>query len=246
MNWKIASIVAMTVVNSISPVWAENNWLLEKAKTFKDNKLNSITQTKLSDTKIGDGLKEALRVGITNTIRKTGQNDGFLKNEAIKIQFPENLRTLEKGLRAVGMNKPLDEFVLSMNRSAEKAVPLASGIFTDAIFNMSIQDARKILNGSDSAVTSYFKDKTYQKLKQAFIPMIEKSLGEYDITKKYNHIVGRYNALPMVKKVPAFDPKEYVLNKSLDGLFFVLAEEETKIRKDPSARVTDLLKQVFK
>jgi len=198
----------------------------------------------LSDAKIGSGLKEALQVGTENTVNLTGKTDGYLMNQAIKILMPEKLRTLEKGLRTVGYGPQIDEFVLSMNRAAEQAAPHAKQIFWDAIGEMTFEDARKILAGNDTAATQYFKNKTTGKLTAAFQPVVEKSMNEVGVTRQYNELVGRYQSIPFVKS-ETFDINHYVVTRALDGLFYVLGEEERKIRTNPAARVTDLLKEVF-
>jgi len=199
----------------------------------------------LSDAKIGSGLKEALKIGTENTVNLTGKKDGYFLDQAIKILMPEKLRTLEKGLRAVGYGPQIDEFVLSMNRSAEQAAPAAKQIFWDALEQMTFEDARKILSGNETAATEYFKGKTTDKLTAAFRPVVDKSMNEVGVTRQYNELVGRYESIPFVKK-ETFDLDSYVVTKALDGLFHVLGDEEKKIRTNPQARVTDLLKEVFK
>ncbi|MDO9123031.1 MAG: DUF4197 domain-containing protein [Deltaproteobacteria bacterium] len=201
-------------------------------------------QKGLSDAKIGEGLKEALKVGTENTVSFTGKTNGFFLNQAIKILMPEKLRTLEKGLRAVGYGPQVDEFVLSMNRSAEKAAPFAKQIFWDAIGEMTFEDVRKIFSGHETAATDYFKGKTSDKLTAIFKPIVDKAMNEVGVTRQYKELVGRYEAIPFVKK-ETFDIDHYVVTKALDGLFHVLGEEERKIRTNPTARVTDLLKEVF-
>jgi hypothetical protein len=198
----------------------------------------------LSDVKIGAGLKEALTIGTENTVNLTGKTDGFFKNAAIKILMPEKLKTLEKGLRMVGYGPQLDEFVLSMNRAAEQAAPFAKDIFLNAIGEMTFDDARKILSGGDTAVTDYFKGKTTDNLTVAFRPVVEKTMNEVGVTRQYKDLVGRFQAIPFMNS-EVFDIDSYVVKKSLDGMFYVLGQEEKKIRTDPAARVTDLLKQVF-
>jgi len=198
----------------------------------------------LSDEKIGSGLKEALKIGTENTVNLTGKTDGYFLNQAIKILMPEKLRTVEKGLRAVGYGPQVDEFVLSMNRAAERAAPAAKQIFWDALEQMTFEDARKILSGNETAATDYFKGKTTDKLTAAFRPVVDRSMNEVGVTRQYNELVGKYESIPFVKK-ETFDLDHYVVTKALDGLFHVLGEEEKKIRTNPQARVTDLLKEVF-
>jgi hypothetical protein len=198
----------------------------------------------LSDVKIGSGLQEALKVGTENAVLQTGRIDGFFKNKFIKILMPKPLQTVEQPLRLVGYGPQIDEFVLSMNRAAEKAVPFAKEIFWDAIGQMSFDDARKILAGNDTAATEYFKIKTSKKLHTAFQPTVQSVMNEIGVTRQYNELIGRYKTVPFAQSV-TFDINAYVTEKSTDGLFFVVGQEEKKIRTNPSARVTDLLREVF-
>jgi hypothetical protein len=199
---------------------------------------------RLSDSKIVAGLKEALQVGTGNAINLTGRLDGFFKNAAIKILLPKQLDTFGKGLRMAGQGRMVDEFVLSMNRAAEKAAPEARKIFVDAVKQMSFDDARKILFGNDTAATEYFKDKTSARIATAFRPIIERSMDEVGATRQYKDLIGRFQNLPFAKS-QSLDIDTYVVNKSLDGLFYMVGEEEKKIRKDPLARVSSILKDVF-
>ncbi len=201
-------------------------------------------QSGLSDAKIGSGLKEALKVGTENTVNLTGRLDGYFLNQAIKILMPEKLRNLEKGLRTVGYGPQVDEFELSMNRAAEQVAPFAKEIFWDAIGEITFEDARKILSGHETAATDYFKSKTTDKLTAAFRPVVDKAMNEVGVTRQYKELVGRFQSIPFVKS-ESFDIDHYVVTKALDGLFHVLGEEERKIRTNPTARVTDLLKEVF-
>ena len=201
-------------------------------------------QSGLSDAKIGSGLKEALKVGTGNATSLTGRVDGYFMNQAIKIFMPEKLRNVEKVLRMVGYGPQVNGFVLSMNRAAERAAPAAKQIFWGAIGEMTFDDARKILSGHETAATDYFKGKTTNKLTAAFAPIVDKAMNEVGVTRQYKELTGRYNSIPFVKK-DTFDIDRYVVSKSLDGLFYMVAEEEKKIRTNPAARVTDLLKEVF-
>jgi len=198
----------------------------------------------LSDAKIGSGLKEALKIGTENAIRFTGKLDGYFRNQAIKILMPEKLQTMEKTLRAVGLGPQVDEFILSMNRAAERAAPAAKQIFWDAIGEMTFQDAKKILSGNRTAATDYFKAKTTDKLTTAFRPIVGEATNEVGVTRQYKELVGGFQSIPFVK-TETVDIDQYVTAKALDGLFYVVAQEEKKIRTDPAARVTDLLQEVF-
>ncbi|HXA96492.1 MAG TPA: DUF4197 domain-containing protein [Candidatus Dormibacteraeota bacterium] len=199
----------------------------------------------LPDAKIADGLKEALKVATEKTVSLTGKTDGYFANQAIKILMPDKLKSLESGLRAVGYGSQIDEFVLSMNRAAESAAPQAKQIFVDAIGKMSFDDARKILNGSNTAATDFFKSKTTPQLTTAFKPAVSKSMNDVGVTRQYKDLVGRFESIPFAKS-QAFDLDGYVVDKGLAGLFHVLGEQEQQIRTNPTARVTDLLKEVFK
>jgi hypothetical protein len=202
------------------------------------------SKTQLGDAKIASGLKDALKVGSENAVKLTGKTDGYYRNDAIKILMPKNVRSLEKGLRTLGGGAKIDEFELSMNRAAESAAPEARKIFADAILKMSIDDARKILNGGDTAATDYFKSKTTGELTIAFRPIVEHSMEQFTVTQQWNTLVGQFQSVPFAKS-PSLDINQYVVGKALDGLFFMLGQEEKKIRTDPAARVTTLLKQVF-
>lgn len=198
----------------------------------------------LSDARLGSGLKEALEVATRNAVALTGKTDGYFLNQAIKILMPEKLRTLETGLRMVGYGSEVDDFVLSMNRAAERAAPAAKQIFGDAIGEMTFGDARKILQGNETAATEYFKAKTTDRLTAAFRPVVERAMNEVGVTRQYQELLGSARALPFFKS-GSLDLDGYVVGKALDGLFTVVADEERKIRTDPAARVTDLLREVF-
>jgi len=198
----------------------------------------------LSTEKIGSGLKEALHVGTGNAVESTGKLDGYFANAAIKILMPEKLRTLERGLRAAGQSPRVDEFILSMNRAAEKAAPLAKDIFWGAIKEMTFDDARQILSGGETAATDYFKARATEKLTAAFAPIVKKATDETGVTRQYKDLTARAQSIPFLKS-QALDIDQYVVGKALNGLFYVVAEEERKMRKDPAARVTSLLKDVF-
>ncbi|MFI5328446.1 MAG: DUF4197 domain-containing protein [Candidatus Rokuibacteriota bacterium] len=199
----------------------------------------------LSDAKIGAGLKEALQVATEKTVGLTGKTDGYFSNQAIKILMPEKLRNFESGLRAVGFGGQVDELVLGMNRAAERAAPQAKQIFFDAIGAMSFDDARKLLNGGDTAATEYFRGKTTPRLTTAFRPAVEQSMNQVGVSRQYKDLVGRFDSIPFAKS-QAFDLDGYVVDRGLGGLFTVLAEQEKQIRTNPTARATDLLKEVFK
>lgn len=196
------------------------------------------------DSKIADGLKEALRVGANNAVSTTGRLNGYFTNEVIKILLPEPIKKVERGLRIAGMGSKLDELVLGMNRAAEAAAPYAKDIFGNAIREMTFSDAQKIFKGSDTAATDYFREKTSDKLMVQFKPPVTKVMGEVGVTKQFNQIFSQASRIPFLK-MDKMDLESYVVDRSLFGLFYVLGQEETKIRRDPAARVTSILKDVF-
>jgi hypothetical protein len=190
-------------------------------------------------------LKEAISVGTDNAVKSVSELDGYLTNQAIKILIPEKFKMVTDGLRKIGYNKTVDDFILSMNRAAEKAAPQAKSIFIDAIKEMTFDDAKKILNGNETAATEYFKTKASEKLYDAFTPIISSSVNEVGATRYYKDMVSKFSFLPFVK-TGTLNLDDYVTNKALDGLFHMIGEEEKKIRTDPKARVTELLEKVFK
>lgn len=196
------------------------------------------------DVKVGAALKQALQVGTENAVKLTGRTDGYFSNKAIKILMPERLRTVEKGLRTAGYGSEVDKLVLSMNRAAERAAPEAKKIFWDAIGKMTIDDAQRILNGTPTAATDYFKDKTSASLTLAFRPIVDRAMDEVGTARQYNELFGQAKAIPFLK-TENYDLDRYVVGKALDGLFRVVGDEERKIRSDPAARVTSLMKEVF-
>jgi len=213
---------------------------LDVSKLFQSDKAD-----KLSNGDIVAGLKEALQVGTVNTVDLTGKVDGYFGNAAIKILMPEQIRTVETGLRALGQGERVDEFVLAMNRAAEQAAPAAKDIFWGAIKQMSFDDARRILSGGDTAATDYFRAKTTDTLTTTFRPVVHDTMDKVGVVQQYNQLQSAYKSVPFASALPSFDVETYVVGKALDGLFLVLAEQEKKIRTNPAAQVTDLLKKVF-
>jgi hypothetical protein len=190
------------------------------------------------------GLKEALSIGTNNAVKNVSRVDGYFGNEAIKILMPEKIRKVTEVLSAVGYKKEVDDVVLSMNRAAEKAAPKAVPIFVDAIKHMTFDDAQKILRGGDTAATDFFKEKTSVKLFDEFKPVVTESMDKVGVAQSYKKMTAGYDQVPFMKKEDV-DLDHYVTNKALDGLYHMVGQEEKKIRTDPAAQVTDLLKKVF-
>ncbi len=201
----------------------------------------------LSDGQISDGLKQALSVGTEKAVKLVSAPGGYLENAEIKILLPKNLQPVEKGLRAAGQGPRVDEFIASMNHAAESAAPEAAGIFGAAVKAMTIDDARKLLAGGDTSITDYFKEKTSADLTAAFRPHVEKAMSANGVTEKYDALKSAAPKLPfgMGGGNGGFDINAYVVQKALDGLFYMLGQQEKEIRSNPAARSTALLKQVF-
>lgn len=190
------------------------------------------------------GIKEALAVGTERAVQSLSRTDGYFGNAAVKILMPSSLQKVAEVARMAGYQKQVDEFILSMNRAAEAAAPLASSIFGDAIRAMTLDDVRGILAGGDTAATDFFRRKTHDKLYTAFKPVVSKKVDEVGSTRAYKAMIGQYESVPLVSK-QSLDLDHYVTEKSLDGLFHMLGQEEKNIRTNPAARTTDLLKSVF-
>ena len=200
---------------------------------------------KLDQATVSAGLKEALSIGAKNAVQTVSASDGYFKNPAIKIPLPEKVQKVEKPLRKIGLSKQVDEFVLTMNRAAEKAAPPAKDIFIGAVKEMTIVDAINILKGGDTAATDFMRSKTYDKLYGSFKPTVTQAVMSVGVTKAYANLVSKAKKTRLIKD-ESLDLDHHVTSKALDGLFYLLGQEEKKIRKDPVARVTDLLKKVFK
>lgn len=220
---------------------------LLQAQLFKDV-LNKVSKTSgsgsnLSNDDIISGLKDALRVGTDSSTKKLSRMDGFFKDAAIKILMPEEAKKVERTLRSFGMGNMVDKAILSMNRAAEDAASGVGTIFWDAIKGMSITDGLKILRGGDFAATDFLKTVTTKQLTEKFRPVIEASLVKMDATKYWKDVFTNYNRFS--NEPVNTDLAAYVTEKALSGLFYNIGLQEQKIRKDPAAQVTDILKKVF-
>lgn len=215
------------------------------AQFLKDAKklLNSKNKG-LTEKDAADGIKEALVNGTGESVKAVSVLNGYWGNPEIKIPFPAEARDMESKLRTIGMGKKVDEFNESMNRAAEKAATEAKPIFISAIKEMTVKDAINIVRGSDNAATMYLKNTTSPQLIDKFKPVIKSSLDNVNATKYWGDLISIYNKIPLVKKMNP-DLTAYVTGKAIDGLFVMIAKEELKIRKDPVARTSELLKKVF-
>ena len=198
----------------------------------------------LTADQVASGLKEALVNGASKGSAQASKLDGYFKNPKIKIPFPPDVKKVEDKLRQIGLDKEVDRFVMTLNRGAEEAAKEAKPIFVSAIRSMTIQDAWGILKGQDDAATQYLQRTTSGQLRTKFMPIVESALEKTSATKYYTDIVSTYNKIPFVDKVNP-DLNDYATNKAIEGLFYLVAQEEKNIRENPVARTTDLLKKVF-
>lgn len=199
----------------------------------------------LTNSEIASGLKQALEQGAKVATEQLSQKDGFLKNAAVKILMPPEAQKVASTLRSMGMGSLVDEAILSMNRAAEDAVVKAAPIFVDAIRGITIQDGIQILRGDNNAATLYLQGKTTPALTSAFSPVIEQSLGKVGATKIWKTVFETYNKIPFISEKVNPNLTGYVTEQALKGVFTEIAAEELKIRTNPAARATDLLKKVF-
>ena len=198
----------------------------------------------LSNADAVSGLKDALTQGSAAAVSKLGVENGFLGNDKVKIPLPDALKRVESGLRLLGMQKQADELVTAMNRAAERAVPEAKTLLVSAVKNMSVQDAKGIVTGGDTAATEYFRKTTSDQLTRKFLPIVTKATAKVGLAEKYNKLAVKGVQLGLVDAKQA-KIEDYVTQKTLDGLFFTIAEQEKAIRKDPVGSATGMAKKVF-
>ncbi len=198
----------------------------------------------LTENQIGNGLKEALKLGVNQEVTKLMSTNGFYKNEAVKILLPEELQKVDSGLRKLGLGSVADEGLKLLNRAAEDATKEALPIFLQAVQEISFEDARNILLGDKRAATSYLENKTQDALYVKFSPVIDDNLSKVGATQLWSNAITKYNNLPLVNDVNP-DLRDYVTTQALNGVFTMIAQEEIQIRNSVSARSTVLLKQVF-
>ena len=206
---------------------------------------SSSSSGSLDEPTVIAGIKEALRIGTQNTVLSTSKVDGYLGNALIRIAIPEQMTSVASALRKAGLGSQVDELEVGMNRAAELAAAEAREIFWNAITGMTVSDAFGILKGGDTAATEYFRERTSAALQTRFKPIVQQKIEEVGLSRIYSRVADTYNSLPLTGMQKMVDLDEYVTDKALGGLFTVLATEERKIRQDPVARTTDLLRKVF-
>lgn len=217
--------------------------ILRGVENTVNNTVNG-NKSGLTNQEVVDGLREALSVGANNSTKKASVTDGFYKNPLIKIPFPPEIKQVETTVRQIGLGSQVDKFVMTLNRAAETAAKDAAPIFLNAIKGLTIADGFQILNGGDNAATTYLRGKTETELKAKFKPVVQNATNKVQLTRYWQPIAKGYNKIPLVQKVNP-DLNEYVTQKAADGLYKLIAEEEGKIRKDPAAQISNLLKKVF-
>ena len=228
-----------------SPVEAQFNLLQEGKKLLDGTSSGTSNPTgPLSVGEIGDGLKEALRIGSERVVSQVGSNDGYNADPEIHLPLPESLKSVQSALQFAGMGGLLDDLELKLNRAAEAAAPKAKALFWQAISEMTLEDVQGIYSGPDDAATRYFQGKMTPSLAREMHPVVDTSLSDVGAIRSYEEVMGQYKSLPFVPDAKA-DLTDYVVEKGMEGIFFYLAREEAEIRKDPVKRTTDLLKKVF-
>ena len=198
----------------------------------------------LTNSEASGGLKEALTQGIGKAVASLGATDGFLGNKDVKIPLPNSLKKIEKGMKFMGMGKQSDELILKMNRAAEAAVPEAKTLLLDSVKKMSLADAKAILTGPQDAATQYFKKTTSAQMAEKFLPIVQKATANVQLADSYNKYAEMGSKFGVVKKEDA-NINQYVTKKALDGVYYMVAQEEAAIRKDPLGQASSLLKKVF-
>ena len=218
---------------------------IPKLPKVNDNLLiNKPLTNELTNDEVISGLKEALGVGIKNSVNLTSATDGFLKNTEIMLPFPPDAIKVKEKAMALGLSGQVEKFETTLNRAAEEATKEAIPIFVDAIKNMTVQDGFAILKGGNGAATTFLKNRTSAILDSTFAPIVKNATSKVKLTEYWNPLITKYNALTLGEKLNP-DLDAYIRQKAIDGLFIMVAKEEDKIRLDPAARVTDILIKVF-
>ena len=232
-----SSIYSCDVLNEAA------NQALEGVNTNNSN----TEQPGLSNTEVISGLREALNIGIENSVASTSVNDGFLKNSEIRLPFPPDAQKVKDKAIEFGLDTQVEKFETTLNRAAEEASKEALNIFVSAIKNMTLEDGFAILNGGNGAATKFLKDQTKSELQQAFLPKVKDAISKVKLTEYWNPIITKYNTFAKFKGLEERNPdlELFVTQKAIDGLFVMVEKEDDKIRLDPLARVTDLLTRVF-
>ena len=246
MNWRkwiSAGVISAVLALSGPPVTPAQSWL-EKGRDVLQNLTTEPTSQELGTETIASGLKEALQVGTANVVQQLGQSGGFYDHPDVHIPLPESLDKVQAVLEKLGASSMLDDLELRLNRAAEQATPKAKAIFWQAIGDMTLADARSIYNGPDDAATRYFQETTTPELATEMRPVVRNTLNQVGAVQSYDRIMNRYTSVPFVPDVKA-NLETYTVDKTLEGIFTILAREEAAIRSEPAKRSTELLRKVF-
>lgn len=235
--------LSQAAVGAAHADWLEQ--LYRRAQEIKGAPAPQTVTSVLSDEEIVRGLKEALSQGSRQAIDRLGKAGGYLNNPNVRIPMPENLQRVERLLRSLKQDKVADEFVTSLNHAAEKAVPEAAAIVGDSLARMTLEDARAILKGPDDAATRYFRKTGEDQIRERLLPIVRQTTEQAGVTSAYKRLMQRAGPYAQLMGSQANDLDGYVTDKAMDGLFKMIAEEEKRIRQDPLARTSDLLKKVF-
>ena len=239
-------VLVVLVILSFPGYAGWKDFLKEQVDAYSGGDKGSPTVASvLSNDDVVAGLKQALEKGTEYAVSALGKSDGFLANQAVKIPMPEKLEVVEKTLRKLGQDKYADEFIITMNRAAEQAVPLTLDVLKKAVTSMSFDDAKKILNGADDAATAYLRKVGGTEMTQKIAPIVAQATAKTGVTSQYKQLFKKMGFLSSVMDPEDYDVDKYVTGKTVDGLFHMIAVEEKKIRDNPLERTTDLLKKVF-
>lgn len=241
-------IIVILALLGASATSARAGWwddLLRKAEEMRQAPAATPAVSALSDEEVVRGLKEALSQGTRQAISQLGREGGYLHNLDVRIPLPDDLKKVEKVLRTFRQDRYADEFIASLNHAAERAVPEAAAIIADSVAKMTLEDARGILKGADDAATQYFRKTGEARLRERFRPIVEAATDQAGVTAAYKKFINKAGAVTQLMGGQASDLDGYVTDRALDGLFKMIAAEEQRIRQDPLARGSDLLKKVF-
>jgi len=243
---KIQFPIILSIILVLSSCDVLNN-AANQANNLVNSNENSTETPALTNTDVIAGLREALNVGIDNSVKSTSVLDGFLKNTDIRLPFPPDAEKVKQKALDLGLDGQVEKFETTLNRAAEEASKEAVPIFVDAIKNMTVQDGFEILNGGNGAATKYLKEQTQDKLKSAFLPKVKDAISKVELTKYWNPLITKYNTAMALTGGQKLNPDldQFVTDKAIEGLFYMVEKEENKIRLDPVARITDLLSRVF-
>ncbi len=236
MLWRRLGLSLMFVALAVS---------VSTAQTRRTSRTTTRPATQTSAADLNGGLRDLLSGSYTQAVRNLGRDGGFLNNVRVKIPVPQKLRPVEKTLRALGRGPAVDDFIAAMNHAAERAVPEALSIFADSVKQMTFSDARSIVSGSDNAATQFFRRTSEDRLREKFRPIVERFTAQTGVTAQYKNMMTKAGPLARLGGADANDLDGYVTNRALDGLFLLMADEEKRIRENPAARATDLLKIIF-